>query len=52
MTLLAQAPSYAPASGVFQLTWLLVALPAASAAVLLLSGRRSNGWGHLCRRGR
>src|SRR6476646_7931667 len=34
-------------TGVFHLTWLLVALPAASAAVLLLSGRRSNGWGHL-----
>src|SRR3954465_10509906 len=47
MTLLAQAPTYAPASGVFQLTWLLVALPAASAAVLLLGGRRTNGWGHL-----
>src|SRR4051794_38774389 len=47
MTLLAQAPTYAPASGVFQLTWLLVALPAASAAILLLGGRRTNGWGHL-----
>jgi NADH-quinone oxidoreductase subunit L len=47
MTLLAQAPAYAPASGVFHLTWLLVALPAASAAVLLLGGRRTNAWGHL-----
>src|SRR4051795_8684184 len=46
-TLLAQAPAYAPPTGVFHLTWLLVALPAASAAVLLLGGRRSNGWGHL-----
>src|SRR5690349_21170168 len=34
-------------TGVFHLTWLLVALPAASAAVLLLSGKRSNAWGHL-----
>src|SRR3954463_4385864 len=47
MTLLAQAPAYAPPTGVFHLTWLLVALPAASAAVLLLGGRRPNGWGHL-----
>jgi NADH-quinone oxidoreductase subunit L len=47
MTLLAQAPAYAPATGVFHLTWLLVALPAASAAVLLLGGRRTNAWGHL-----
>src|SRR3954449_3310196 len=46
-TVLAQAPAYAPPTGVFHLTWLLVALPAASAAVLLLGGRRSNGWGHL-----
>lgn len=27
--------------------WLLVAIPAASAALLLLGGRRFNGWGHL-----
>src|SRR3954469_8939698 len=47
MTLLAQAPAYAPATGAFQLMWVLVALPAASAAVLLLGGRRTNGWGHL-----
>jgi NADH-quinone oxidoreductase subunit L len=38
---------YAPVSGVFELTWLLIALPAASAAVLLLGGRRTNAWGHL-----
>src|SRR3954466_4063430 len=47
MTLLAQAPAYAPPTGVFHLTWLLVALPALSAAVLLLGGRRANAWGHL-----
>src|SRR3954466_15610668 len=38
---------YAAPSGVFQLTWLLIALPSASAAVLLLGGRRTNRWGHL-----
>jgi NADH-quinone oxidoreductase subunit L len=29
------------------LIWLLVALPAAGAAILLLGGRRTDGWGHL-----
>ena len=29
------------------LVWLLIALPAAGAAVLLLAGKRSNAWGHL-----
>jgi NADH-quinone oxidoreductase subunit L len=29
------------------LTWLLFALPAAGAAILLLGGRRTNPWGHL-----
>ncbi|BBX48615.1 NADH-quinone oxidoreductase subunit L [Mycobacterium cookii] len=29
------------------LTWLLVALPAAGAAILLLGGRRTDRWGHL-----
>ena len=29
------------------LVWLLIALPAAGAAVLLLVGRRSDSWGHL-----
>src|SRR4051812_43408321 len=38
---------YAAPTGVFHLTWLLIALPSASAAVLLLGGRRTNGWGHL-----
>jgi NADH-quinone oxidoreductase subunit L len=48
LALVSQAP-FAPvstASGALSLGWLLVALPAASAAVLLLAGRRSNGWGH------
>ena len=35
------------ATGVFSVTWLLVAIPLASAAVLLLGGRRTNRWGHL-----
>jgi len=29
------------------LVWLMIALPASGAAVLLLAGRRSDGWGHL-----
>ena len=29
------------------LTWLVVALPAAGAAILLLGGRRTDAWGHL-----
>ena len=29
------------------LIWLLVALPAAGAAILLLGGRRTDAWGHL-----
>jgi NADH-quinone oxidoreductase subunit L len=35
------------AGGVFSLLWLVVAIPAASAAVLLLLGRFTNAWGHL-----
>ena len=27
--------------------WLTIALPLAGAAILLLGGRRTNGWGHL-----
>jgi NADH-quinone oxidoreductase subunit L len=38
---------FATASGVFRLTFLLVALPALSSAVLFLGGRRTNAWGHL-----
>ncbi|RJK93499.1 NADH-quinone oxidoreductase subunit L [Vallicoccus soli] len=36
-----------PATGVFDLVWLLAALPAAGAALLLLGGRRTDRWGHL-----
>ena len=35
------------ATGVFDVTWLLVVIPLASAAILLLGGRRTNRWGHL-----
>lgn len=35
------------ATGVFSLTWLLVALPLLGAGVLLLGGRRSDRWGPL-----
>ena len=35
------------ATGVLGLGWLLVALPLIGAAVLLLGGRRTDGWGHL-----
>jgi NADH-quinone oxidoreductase subunit L len=37
----------AAAGGVFELLWLVVAIPAISAAILLLLGRRSDRWGHL-----
>ncbi|MGZ4625769.1 MAG: NADH-quinone oxidoreductase subunit L [Kineosporiaceae bacterium] len=38
---------YAPASGTLQSgAWLLVALPALGAAVLLVGGRRTDRWGH------
>jgi NADH-quinone oxidoreductase subunit L len=33
--------------GAFSLLWLIIAIPAASAAVLLLVGRRGDRWGHL-----
>ncbi|MBX6371420.1 MAG: NADH-quinone oxidoreductase subunit L [Acidothermus sp.] len=35
------------ASGVFSVTWLIIAIPLASAAVLILGGRRTDRWGHL-----
>src|ERR1700759_4448528 len=35
------------AHGVQTAAWLLLVLPAASAAVLLLGGRRTDKWGHL-----
>ncbi len=41
----AEQVEYVPASGVFSSLWLLLALPAAGAAILLLSGKRSTTWG-------
>lgn len=38
--------TYAPAEGLLSLVWLLIALPAFGAAVLLLAGRRADKWGH------
>ncbi|WP_097327871.1 NADH-quinone oxidoreductase subunit L [Paractinoplanes atraurantiacus] len=40
------AVEYAPASGVLSGIWLLVAIPLASAAILLLLGKRADKWGH------
>jgi NADH-quinone oxidoreductase subunit L len=37
----------APATGTLASFWLLIAIPLASAAVLLLLGRRADRWGHL-----
>ena len=37
----------AAASGISTLTWLVIALPLAGAAILLLGGRRTDRWGHL-----
>ncbi|HEX5384285.1 MAG TPA: NADH-quinone oxidoreductase subunit L, partial [Propionibacteriaceae bacterium] len=36
-----------PATGLFTSAWLLIAIPAVSAAILLLVGRRADRWGHL-----
>lgn len=35
------------ADGVFSLLWLVIALPLAGAAILLIGGRRTDRWGHL-----
>jgi NADH-quinone oxidoreductase subunit L len=37
---------YAHATGVLSGIWLLVAIPLASAAILLLAGKRADKWGH------
>ena len=36
-----------PATGLFSLAWLVIAIPLVCAALLLVLGKRSNGWGHL-----
>jgi NADH-quinone oxidoreductase subunit L len=47
VTLLAAAEKveYVPATGTFSALWLLLALPAAGAAILLLAGKRAEKWG-------
>src|SRR5262245_35880179 len=40
-------PPVTAAVGYAQYAWLLVALPALGALVLLVGGRRTNAWGHL-----
>ena len=47
LTAAGPASAVAPADGALGLAWLLVALPLAGAAVLLLTGRRADRWGHL-----
>ncbi len=39
--------TYSALSGQGMMTWLLIAVPLASAAFLLLAGKASDGWGHL-----
>ncbi|MFL6105368.1 MAG: proton-conducting transporter membrane subunit, partial [Marmoricola sp.] len=36
-----------PTDGAFSLLWLVIALPALGAAILLLGGKRTDKWGHL-----
>ncbi|HEX9334536.1 MAG TPA: hypothetical protein VF892_01575, partial [Pseudonocardiaceae bacterium] len=43
----ASAPTVVAASGVATSAWLLLALPAVGALVLLVGGRRTDRWGHL-----
>jgi NADH-quinone oxidoreductase subunit L len=44
---LVEAVSYAPAHGVLSSMWLLIAIPAASALILLVAGKRADKWGHI-----
>jgi NADH-quinone oxidoreductase subunit L len=46
MNLLDVVTPVAP-TGLFDYAWLMIAVPAVSAAILLLAGRASNAWGHL-----
>ena len=41
-----ELPDVGMATGTASLAWLLFALPALGALVLLLAGRRADGWGH------
>ncbi|MFS3130230.1 NADH-quinone oxidoreductase subunit L [Nocardioides sp. Bht2] len=46
-TLTTVVPVPAAADGVFGLAWLVIALPLAGAAILLIGGRFTDRWGHL-----
>jgi NADH-quinone oxidoreductase subunit L len=46
-TLAAERAEAVAATGSFTLAWLLIALPLAGAAILLLGGRRTNSFGHI-----
>ena len=46
-SIVTHVPAFVGATGPFKLTFLLVLIPALSAAVLLLGGRRTNAWGHM-----
>ncbi|CAM3147824.1 NADH-quinone oxidoreductase subunit L [Nocardioides dubius] len=47
LTTLTTLPAPAVADGVFALGWLVIALPLAGAAILLVGGRLTDAWGHL-----
>ena len=38
--------TYAPPEGIFNYIWVLIALPALGALILLVFGNRTNSWGH------
>ena len=44
--LLLETMATVPATGLFSLAWLLIAIPLAGAALLLVLGRLSDSWGH------
>ena len=44
--LLLETMATVPATGLFSLAWLLIAIPLAGAALLLVLGRFSDSWGH------
>lgn len=47
MILLETITEPVPATGMYLYLWLMIAVPAVSAAVLLLAGRLADAWGHL-----
>ena len=47
MHLLETITAAVPATGLFSLAWLMIAIPLASAGFLLLAGKATDAWGHL-----